>query len=275
MKTNKVFLTILLIFPLVLTSSVFLYKVRASASQTPAKPEAIKPALLSDAVSIHAAGRGNPAISLSDGHDIVSENVGAQSASAALDASTANPLGLASADFDEDGVPDLISAYAASSGGLFTLHRGNIDAVYPNSPQAQARKQRGEFSDAPFLSPATSFDLPQSPDFIGAGDFDADGHQDVVVASRGSNSLLFLLGDGHGGFGTTKQITLPGMVTALAAVEVNRTDYLADLVVGVTGANGSKALVFQGGSGAIKASPVSYDLAAPAKALVTGRLDDS
>ena len=40
------------------------------------------------------------------------------------------------------GVPDLISAYAASSGGLFTLHRGNIDAVYPNSLKGSLLREK-------------------------------------------------------------------------------------------------------------------------------------
>src|SRR5712691_5342147 len=52
----------------------------------------------------------------------------------------AQPASLASADFDEDGVPDLASGYRTPRGGLVTMHRGNVDAIYPNAPEAQRRK---------------------------------------------------------------------------------------------------------------------------------------
>jgi hypothetical protein len=128
---------------------------------------------------------------------------------------------LASADFDEDGVPDLISGHAAHEGGILCLYRGNVDSLYPNSPEAQGRKAAGAFTDSPLLSPARLFEVPQVPDFIISGDFDADGHADVVVATRGSKALRLLAGDGRGGFGPTRQVTLPGAVTAITGGEIN------------------------------------------------------
>src|SRR2546421_3059938 len=148
------------------------------------------------------------------------------------------PLALASGDFDKDGVPDLISSYAGYAGvppaAFITLHRGNVDSIYPNTHEAEERKARGEFTDAPFLSPAKVFAAPTEPDFIGAGDFDADGHLDVVMAARGTDRLYWIAGDGHGGFGGTPGIELPGRVTAMTVGEVNRRDGLADVGVGVT-----------------------------------------
>src|SRR5205807_5377472 len=114
--------------------------------------------------------------------------------------SRAQPLALASGDFDEDGVPDLISAFAGSAGVppafFITLHRGNVDSIYPNTHEAEARKAHGEFTDAPFLSLARIFDVSQKPVFIGAGDFDADGHVDVVIATAREQKLVWLSGDG-------------------------------------------------------------------------------
>src|SRR6266446_5158442 len=92
---------------------------------------------------------------------------------------------LASGDFDEDGVPDSISRYVSPSGGIITLHRGNVDSIYPNAPGAQQRKANGKFTSSSFLSPARAFAVPEAADFVGAGDFDADGHWDVVTAARG------------------------------------------------------------------------------------------
>ena len=140
---------------------------------------------VSDPITVQAAGRGNPLITLGDGHDLQRAYTGPKRLTAALEQNLARPLALASADFDEDGVPDLVSAYAGWSAGMITLHRGNVDAIYPNSPEAKQRKAMGTFTDSPFLSPALVFEVPEAPDFLGAGDFDADGHWDVVVAARG------------------------------------------------------------------------------------------
>jgi len=122
------------------------------------------------------------------------------------------PLALTSDDFDEDGVPDLVCAYRSSTGGILTLHRGNVDSIYPNAPEVKRRRAQNKFTDAPFLSPAYVFGLAGQPDLIGAGDFDADDHRDLITARIGGNGLWFSKGDGHGGFGEARQIVLPRAV---------------------------------------------------------------
>src|SRR5438309_5074834 len=134
------------------------------------KASAIPRARLSQTISIHAAGRGNPSINLSDGRDVLTSYSGPAALAQALQRNEAEPLALASADFDEDGVPDLICGYAHSSSGIITWLKGNVDSIYENSPEAQRRKATGEFTDAPFLSPARVFALPIKPEFLGAGD---------------------------------------------------------------------------------------------------------
>ncbi|MEK6285861.1 MAG: HYR domain-containing protein [Acidobacteriota bacterium] len=224
-------------------------------------------------VGVHAIGRGNPWIKLGDGVDMQIEY--SQAAMKQLvDQGQVRPLTLASADFDEDGTPDLISGYASASTGFITHLRGNVDSIYPNSPEAQQRKARGEFTDQPFLSPARAFDLPEAPDFLGAGDFDADGHWDVVTASRRDTALYLLTGDGHGNFAAAKRIELPGRVTALATGEVNRADGLTDVVVGIVAANGPKVLVFESLEGALRGKAEEFDLPAEATAIAIGNLDE-
>jgi uncharacterized repeat protein (TIGR01451 family) len=259
---------------ILLISCVLLLKATSSANQTTSKPATAQLARLSDRISIHAAGRGNPSINLSDGRDIVAPYAGVDDASRALQDDLATPLALASADFDEDGVPDLVSAYAGPGGGIVTLHRGNIDSIFPNSPEAQRRKANGTFTSSPLLSPARVFELPRRSDFIAAGDFDADGHSDLLVAARGGSSLYLLPGDGKGSLGTAKQIDLPGIITALATGEVNRADGLMDIAVGIMTPNGPEAMVFQGPVGAIKAQPEIFPLPAQATALALGSLDE-
>jgi hypothetical protein len=78
---------------------------------------------------------GRPWINLRDGVDLPTTYTGAAELKQVLERGLAQPLALASADFDEDGVPDLVSGYMGSSGGIVTLHRGNLYSIYPNYPK--------------------------------------------------------------------------------------------------------------------------------------------
>lgn len=225
-------------------------------------------------ITVHAAGRGNPWINLTDGRDLPTGYTGASKLQRVLDQNLARPLALASADFDEDGVPDLIGGYAGSGGGIITLHRGNVDSLYPNAPEAQQRKANGTYTDSPFLSPAHVFEVAEAADFVGVGDFDADSHWDVVAAARGGNALWLLPGDGRGSFGAARRIDLPGQVTTLVTGEINRADGLTDVVVGVVAADGPKALIFESPEGALRGQPEVFGLPAEATALALGQLDD-
>jgi len=184
------------------------------------------------------------------------------------------PTALASGDFDEDGVPDLISGYATAEGGVLTLHRGNVDTIYPHSPSARQRRVEGSFSDAPFLSPAKPFELNSTPDFLGAGDFDNDGHRDVVVGTRSGHQLLFLAGDGEGNFSLSTAVELGGALTAMITGEINRADGLLDIVVGVNGEAGSAVRVYQGPRGALRSDAELIELPSAPSALALGRFDD-
>jgi hypothetical protein len=218
---------------------------------------------------------GRPWINLCDGRDLPTVYTGVAGLTQVLEHGLAQPLALASADFDEDGVPDLVSGYVGPSGGILALHRGNVDSIYPNSPEAQQRKANGTFTDSPFLSPARVFEVPEAPEFMGAGDFDADGHWDVVTAARGSDVLHLLPGDGRGGFGQAKYIELPGTMTALVTGEINRRDGLDDVVIGVVGPDGPKGLVFEWPEGALRGKPEAIALPAAPTGLALEQLDDS
>ena len=258
----------------ILTFCLLPFLVHALVESSTGKNQHPLLARLSERVSVQAAGRGNPTIHLSNGHDVLTSYVGPEVLRAALEQNEAEPLSLASADFDEDGVPDLVSGYSSKGQGIVSLLRGNVDSIYPNAPEAKQRKVDGSFTDAPFLSPAKVFGAPVAPDFIGAGDFDGDSHWDVAVADKTHNALYLLSGDGHGGLQPAKEIKLPGRVTAMTTGEINRLDGLTDIAIGVDGPDGPKALVFEGPEGALRGQPEVLATKHTINSLALERVDD-
>ncbi|HKQ97669.1 MAG TPA: hypothetical protein VJV75_07335 [Candidatus Polarisedimenticolia bacterium] len=182
---------------------------------------------------------------------------------------------LAKGDFDEDGVPDLLVAHTGADGrGAIAIHRGNIDAIYPNQPEAKERRAKGTFTDAPFLRSVSVFDAGEAIDFVGAGDFDADGHWDAVTARRGGRTLYWQRGDGKGALGAAQKIELPGALTAFVVGEVNRRDGLDDVVVAVEGAGGARLVVFEGPRGALVDPPEEIPVTGKVSTIAVGHVDD-
>ena len=237
-----------------------------------AGPRSVQPAARNATrpVLVHATGRGRPEINLTDGRAL---------APVALDAGRARkgdmrPRALAAADFDEDGVPDLVCAYATDEGGLFVVRRGNADAIYPHSAEAQARRAAGTFNDEPFLAEAWSASAPLVPDFVAAGDFDGDGHADITAAARGGTELTLLRGDGRGAFAKADAIKLPGMLTAFVAGELGRHDGRTDIALGVRTEQGARLVVYADAHGALRNAPQTLALPKGVTALAVGQFDD-
>jgi hypothetical protein len=119
------------------------------------------------------------------------------------------------------------------------------------------------------------FPTPEPPDFLAAGDFDADGHWDLVAARREGKALQYHRGDGKGGFEEAESVELPGVVTALTGGEINRRDGLTDVIVGIVTQEGdAQALVFEWPEGALRGEPEVIPLPAPASDLALGRFYD-
>jgi len=157
---------------------------------------------------------GKPLVNLKSPQAPAFTYTGDASAAAALQGGTATATALAAADFNADGAMDVVAGYSTGNGGVLVLMRGNPDAFAPTDQTLYAKAMKGKVPPT-FLSKATAFSLPESPDLLVTGDFNHDGKPDVLVAARGG-SLYLLAGDGRGNLQPPQIVSLPGQVRALA-----------------------------------------------------------
>ncbi|MHB1023729.1 MAG: FG-GAP-like repeat-containing protein, partial [Acidobacteriaceae bacterium] len=146
------------------------------------------------------------------------------------------PVSIATADFNEDGRPDLVVANQSDGTLTVLLNLGN----------------------AHFLATAASpLTVGATPQFVLTGDWNHDGYNDLAVANAGSNTISLLLGDGAGSFSKTASSPIPvGMQPySIASTDLNG-DGNADLIIANRGSNNLTVLLGDG-SGGFSAAPAS------------------
>lgn len=155
-----------------------------------------------------------PLVSFRSPQSVKLHYTGAAMAVRTLQGGGATPTTLASADFNADGAMDVVAGYATKDGAVLTVLLGNPDAFAPTDTTMYEKAMRGSIADT-FLPKAGVFAVPESPDLLVTGDFNRDGHQDVLTASRGGR-LYLLAGDGKGGLLAPQVVQLANPVWALA-----------------------------------------------------------
>jgi len=124
-------------------------------------------------------------------------------------ASGTNPMSVAVADFNSDGVLDLVVANFGSNSVSVLLGNGD-----------------GSFQ------PARSFAVGNEPISVAVGDFNGDGRLDLAVANNFlfSSSISVLLGNGDGTFQTALSFPAGGSPRFIAVADFNG-DGVLDLAV--------------------------------------------
>lgn len=144
----------------------------------------------------------------------------------------AGPAGVAAADFNGDGIPDL--AVANHGSGNVSILMGNGDGTFIQPLGSTLTAQAGTNS-------------------IVAADFNSDGKMDLVAANGNSNSVSIFMGNGDGTFQTARNIPT-GATPALIAVA--DFDHDGKLDFAVTNYSSNSVSVFHGlGNGTFLAWP--------------------
>ena len=140
-----------------------------------------------------------------------------------VQALSAVPRGVATADFNFDGHRDVVVALGSPGGVQVFLGNGT-----------------GSLAPGPVVPAGSGLAA------VLVGDFDGNGAPDVAVASEGTNQVLVLLGDGAGNLGPPVATSVGSGPRALAAGDLDATPGL-DLAVACAGGSEVRVLL---GSGA-------------------------
>jgi len=127
-----------------------------------------------------------------------------------------NAWGLATGDFDEDGLLDVTIA-AQTDGKIAFLKNSDLLPGFVTFAPAQHTSVGGK------------------PSGIDAADFDGDGHLDLVIADLGANAVLTLPGNGDGSFGAAAFDLVSDQPTWVVAGDFNN-DSWPDAAVSRVGA---------------------------------------
>jgi subtilisin-like proprotein convertase family protein len=161
-----------------------------------------------------------------------------------------NPTGIASADFNNDSRPDLVTVNQFSNDVTVLLNNGT-----------------GGFPSA------TNLSVGSSPYAVAVGKFNADNNFDIVVANSASNNVSLLLGNGNGTFSAATNFAVGANPLSVAVGDFNN-DNNQDLAVANFGGFfiGSVSILIGNGTGGFAAPTLLRARTQPAF-VVTGNFN--
>jgi Calx-beta domain-containing protein/Big-like domain-containing protein/VCBS repeat protein/FG-GAP repeat protein len=137
----------------------------------------------------------------------------------------ANPRGIAAADFNGDGRPDIVTANNYSN---------DVTVALTDAAGSAA-------------SSLVNYAAGRGPYAVAAADLNGDGVADLAIANASNNNVSILLGTGNGAFGATRNFATSLNPRALAVADFNG-DGLPDLVTANYGGNNISVLCNIGGA---------------------------
>jgi hypothetical protein len=121
------------------------------------------------------------------------------------------PLAAAAADFNQDGLADIVTADFRDG---FSILLATADG----------------------FSPPRSSKLQSAPGFVATGDFDRDGHIDLLIVAEHSNDAHLYFGNGRGDFPTSQTFGTAAYPDSIAVADLDHDGRL-DFVVGAVYGN--------------------------------------
>ncbi|MBK6723577.1 MAG: VCBS repeat-containing protein [Acidobacteria bacterium] len=179
-------------------------------------------------------------------------------------AGPSNVVAAAAADFDSDGMQDIVSV---DTNGQLRVMSGNANSLFP------AHAAEGSDTSHAFSRVSASTGLTFVPDEILVGDFNADGKSDVILVKAGLDALLLMPGDGHGNFLAPVKQYVGGTVGTAVAGEIGRPDGQTDVSVSLSVSGRSFVAVFEHPTGAFAQKPEYFALGTMASSMTIGQLD--